>query len=74
MLANGWVNVKMLTLNVHVRVIGLISMLWLVIGTSQIIDVFVGSDDVVKIRDWAVEASPSYKSKLGKYELGTYIY
>ena len=27
MLANGWVNVKMLTLNVHVREIVLISML-----------------------------------------------
>ena len=28
-------------------------------------DVFAGIDDLIKIRDWAVKASPSYKSKLG---------
>ena len=28
-------------------------------------DVFVGIYDLIKIRDWAVKASPSYKSRLG---------
>ncbi len=28
-------------------------------------DVFAGNDDFIKVRDWAVKASPSYKSRLG---------